>query len=1744
MKKPLATLLSCIYFLANVAFAHAGESNLWKERQKNQFAALPSQLPLSNASPSDLLRQIPEISKSLEAVQSKLSKNIQADIPAAFRQLIEAVPANAGTVKEVFSGGTGKKLVLLIQDVHMDREAQENIASVLHSLSEKQGLLLPRKKFPIAVEGTTGAFDFHVFESFPDEKIRNSVASTFLHQNLISAPSYLGMTSPSALMEIVGVDDATHYRMNVEAYQSASVQKERVLHLLDSEKQALVSLKSKILNPALAKFDARLSGYQEGTLSFGDYVSALTQAHQNAGLGDMDLLLEQFMAAYGIEKSLDFNVVESQRASVIEKIAKKSSEAELHELLAESLAYRLGKIGYAAYYQAVKRLINEHGISLAAAPAFDQYIRYVLLADGIDAEKLFKSVKRTEAAVISSLCRTKAESDLMDRSQFLSLERKLVNFALTPEEWKEYSRSMDHGPSSIDRKNLSSFINFYQEADIRSRTMVDHLQSLDRPVVAMVVGGFHTPEITELLRKQGRSYAVIQPKITKIDGAAGSEYLSIFNREKTPLDKMFEGEKLFLAPSGGLAGSPEHPAVDGKMYGAMLALGAAPGADHVSTQVPGVFATTHDVPWWGHFSESFDIEGYGKVLFFVAIGGFLIWRFRRELAAVLAKVLSSVTTLQVGRAIFGKEVSEVSLRRYFAPVWEVLWFAAMVFFPPLALVFIALHFARGNTVPTVRNVSILLSAFAVVFVLPTVIAFSAVGSPYDHVSMFLLVAAPINWALHQIYNPIALWLGWPVLTTAPSESSTISMVGPDGISFEWPWQGSAKAKALLASRDKPSADEARDIDIVRKYSERTEADRYDLKDSGMAFWALIQAFSTKNGLTLNDRKKMLLFFSDNHAGDYFSLDEKDQIEVWGYLLVRLLVLEAAASEAPDKKELLDFGEAYRPIVGELFDLLEMDDSRKYFEQRLSSLAIQQPKIGRFYARLFKVWPEFQKDEFRFYEINLRSLQIETEDSSSEESFAELYRRLKPALSKKIADEAAKANKLNGQLLALRALLLPKAESNAEKAWNNPIDFLLERSAGRQFVRFDPDGYPEESTGAELVNAWKFQLAWLERMSNEQGFKMLLITNMDRYLGSVVQWLKTTKQPQSIDQLLEKAAHYLEQNDPDVVRTELEIPALPEPAEVTQGLNFLKKLWEVKHGHGMTVRLAHNNQTFDEKFIDESAAWLQAAPGEKGIILGEKTHLPSSMNVLLIVQHRTFEDYTTEKFEPSRAIPHVVKQIADSDPAHPWGEHKSVALSIKANEELFAFLKKNDSLFQGFYSSNFGDIEVITDSHFGEENNDELAPVGEESGADLALAGAGPRKGTTGGLTAFPTLRIGRLLFLPDIITRLFIAPIIEFPLFVLAMLYPPLMDMLVEWHLPSDPNVLTAAQQAEIRASVRAGITRTNNFSLLVLIFSNAIGLISTMIASPALSWQDVLLIFAIANMCWHFIENAVRIWLGKPTLTLSRLLALEDYRRLYAAAMANPLEDTPALEWFDLIEEQKGLYNGPLVVRDALRLAQGRSPIIWNRLKEALNLNSRLVLPEQLGAIENVTADSIEMSPSGRWAVAREGMRINVLPRWAGDRRISITVNGQGPINNIMFNAEENRLLVMYGLAGRQRLRIYDLETNRENKEVGNESKDLGDISDARFNFTGTRLIVRYRESDGQKKVMLINSESGRMLSDLRVRSAEFSRDSGQRWLEIQSDAGAKVRLSFFDMLLGSRIVLSKKHLRRISIPVRSERE
>ncbi len=624
IRRFLSTLLALVT-ASQLTLASAAEANLWQQRRQAQAVPQYASLPMGmQAGPgAALLRQMPELQKQVVRPDNETRK-IDASIPTDIHDVLEKIPENAGEIREVYVAEKSRDLVLLIQDVHLHKEAQENISNLLLSFGPEPMV--------VGVEGASGDFDRSTLQEVADPKIRKAVADSFLRDNEISAVSHAGIVAPRGSLELVGIDDATHYEANVSAYREAVRRKSIVTTAMDAEERTLQDAKRSALKGDVSRFDVLRTEYEKGAIGLGVYLERLSNFRDKLDGAFLDAgEIDRFLEAFRIEKELDFKQVERQRTGVMQDLVGKASDSELKNVLAETLAYRAGAVSYADFYRYLDSQLKEHSISLQKMPAFKRYIEYVLMADTIKPDRVLEAMGALEAAVTASLAKTLEERKLLAQSHSLFLRRKLVNFGLTWPEWRQYQ--------SLRQPGMEDFEKFYSEADERSEHMVESLlTAMDKHSSkgmrrsAMVAGGFHTPELTARLKSRGVSYAVIQPRITKVDGS-GTEYLSIFVREKTPLEKIFEGQKLFLAPANIIVGTQAGRAVTEKINLTGSAV-VGQGQPVVSPNNPTVFATTGAQPDGATPLGSKEISGYGVVRYFQRAGN-AVGRFFSNLSRAL-----------------------------------------------------------------------------------------------------------------------------------------------------------------------------------------------------------------------------------------------------------------------------------------------------------------------------------------------------------------------------------------------------------------------------------------------------------------------------------------------------------------------------------------------------------------------------------------------------------------------------------------------------------------------------------------------------------------------------------------------------------------------------------------------------------------------------------------------------------------------------------------------------------------------------------------------------------------------------------------------------------------------------------------------------------------------------------------------------------------------------------------------------
>ncbi|MBI2119473.1 MAG: hypothetical protein HYT97_07605 [Elusimicrobia bacterium] len=336
----------------------------------------------------------------------------------------------------------------------------------------------------------------------------------------------------------------------------------------------------KALNPKLRELSLSIRQYHKEEIKLGTYIKLLTSTQPVSSKTFPNIKL--FLSALSIEESLNFEKVEEERRDLTKALMERLPQSELENLIATSVSYRLKTIAHSSYYQYLKELCRAYDIQLNQYPDMDQYIQYVLISEKINTDTLFSELNKLEARIIESNIKNLDERNVIEISKGLNLIEKLINYELSPLEWEEYkSRNKDikeiesrisalksMGQDKLKtgelnsqrfgefRKILEPFEQFNQAAVSRNSSLVNNLlkkvqegniaqNSASGQIALMVTGGFHTTGITQILKEKKIAYVVIEPRLEEIKGI-GTEYLNIFNRDKTPLEKLFTGERITL----------------------------------------------------------------------------------------------------------------------------------------------------------------------------------------------------------------------------------------------------------------------------------------------------------------------------------------------------------------------------------------------------------------------------------------------------------------------------------------------------------------------------------------------------------------------------------------------------------------------------------------------------------------------------------------------------------------------------------------------------------------------------------------------------------------------------------------------------------------------------------------------------------------------------------------------------------------------------------------------------------------------------------------------------------------------------------------------------------------------------------------------------------------------------------------------------------------------------------------------
>ncbi|MCK4463334.1 MAG: hypothetical protein KAU58_03380, partial [Candidatus Omnitrophica bacterium] len=480
------------------------------------------------------------------------------------------ISKDIGSIKSRYEG-KGEKLIIHIQDAHCNYEAQINIAKIIKGLIRQYNIDF------VAVEGADGVVDTSWFKAFPDNEIRKEVADYFMKKGEITGAEFLSITSDYPFT-IYGAENRKYYIKNLNSFLETHPYKDEFLKYYASVKTVLNKLKRFIYTKELIHLDRKITRHKNKEIKFSDYAEYLKKIAESKNIGiskyeNFKVLSETLK----YEKNIDFDVVNEERANLIDELSKKLPKDKLAKLVNKSVAFKLGKIESNSFYSYLTKVAGENDISLAKKyNNLTRYIIYARIYSKINTEKLFDEIDLLTTSLKEKMFVNDDQEELDRLWANVNIIVGFMNIELTNKEYEYYlANKEEFVPDKFNNfieKNSSRFglaydigktplelnhifpklVDFYEIALKRDNMLIKNMfkgmRGKKTDIAILVTGGFHTKGITNLLKQQDVSYIVINPSITK---EAESPYISVLTGQKTPFEKLLiktiETEKSELA---------------------------------------------------------------------------------------------------------------------------------------------------------------------------------------------------------------------------------------------------------------------------------------------------------------------------------------------------------------------------------------------------------------------------------------------------------------------------------------------------------------------------------------------------------------------------------------------------------------------------------------------------------------------------------------------------------------------------------------------------------------------------------------------------------------------------------------------------------------------------------------------------------------------------------------------------------------------------------------------------------------------------------------------------------------------------------------------------------------------------------------------------------------------------------------------------------------------------------------------
>lgn len=451
---------------------------------------------------------------SIPSIRSLAANPHAIELPAQGIHLKDARP------------GTDGRLLILIEDAHANYGGQKNIASTLNSLARTYGIRT------VFLEGGDRKANLDALQAVTGPRERRIGAEQLLREGILSGPEHLSLTSDEAI-DFYGVENSQHYRAALLAYARVSDLRSASGRDLNDVRNALEAIKIRTYPEALLRYESEKRLHADADPSRIDRLFAL--ARQSGASLDAFPSLVSIDRIRAAQSRIDFRAVNQEQESLVAGL-----RATDHADEAERLAREIGRTASPAE---LKRLIDRLlALSGEIRPNLSAYSAYLDTFKAVDWESVLTESETLEALCYKNQLRDPDARRIAVLDIYLNWIQKAFELTLTSREFgllksNRSSFESDAWIGFLQKKSDALGIRdsriperpffdrawpsvraFYSLVALRDHALIENagriLEERKEKAAVLVVGGYHTDHLKELLSRQGSGWAVLTPQVT------------------------------------------------------------------------------------------------------------------------------------------------------------------------------------------------------------------------------------------------------------------------------------------------------------------------------------------------------------------------------------------------------------------------------------------------------------------------------------------------------------------------------------------------------------------------------------------------------------------------------------------------------------------------------------------------------------------------------------------------------------------------------------------------------------------------------------------------------------------------------------------------------------------------------------------------------------------------------------------------------------------------------------------------------------------------------------------------------------------------------------------------------------------------------------------------------------------------------------------------------------------------------